>query len=121
MRNQRAFQAGDVVRIINPNNLLYGEVSIIDSQKENYYILNLSNGKKITCYHQDIVSCLSYKEYKKLLKAHLIQLQILAVDLGDKKWFEELGEIYDKFQLYDVQKEIFNEHNLGENMEGEIR
>ncbi len=115
------FQAGDVVRIINHNSLLYGEVLMIDSQKENYYILNLANGKKITCYHQDIVSWLKPNEYKKLYRAQLIQMQILAVDTDDREWFDKLGEIYNHIQIHISNETDLIVQHLNEHFEGEMK
>jgi hypothetical protein len=96
MRIHRLFQQGDMVQIINHQSPLYGMILTVDSIQSGKYFVALG-GQKNKFFLHDLGPWLGYHFHKKLYKAHLIQMQILAVDVGDRAWFDEIGEVIKKF------------------------
>jgi hypothetical protein len=90
MRLYNVLQPGTVVKVINSENHFYGLVCrIAGVESGGQYFVNFCD-KKLLFLPQEIVPWLEETRYKELYKAHLIQLQILAVDIGDRQWFDEI-------------------------------
>ena len=99
MRIHRSFQQGDLVQIIDPSSPQYSLLVTIVSIKDGKCIVKLEDGQNIELSLHDLGPVLDYRAHKTLYRAHLIQMQLLAVDLGDRKWFDELKEIIEKLDF----------------------
>lgn len=88
------FRKGDIVQVVNEENYLYEEIGEIRSIGLNgWFSIRLADGQETIVSTQEIAPWLGSAIEKKLWKAHLLQLQSLAVDISDRQWFEELGKI----------------------------
>lgn len=100
MRIHRLFQQGDIVQIINHQSPLYGMLLTLESIQGDKYLVSLVGGQKNDFFLHDLGPWLGYHFHKKLYKAHLIQIQILAVDIGDRPWFDEIKEVIKKLDFF---------------------
>ncbi|MEW9672741.1 hypothetical protein [Ammoniphilus sp. 3BR4] len=95
MRIHQLFRHGDMVRIINPDSPLYGMLMTVHIQDQTYFVI-FDNEKKLELPHHEFGPWLGYHFYKSLYRAHLLQLQLLAVDLGDRTWFDEIRNVIER-------------------------
>lgn len=90
------FRKGDLVQVVNEENYLYEEIGEIRSIGHNgRFFIRLADGQETIVSSQEIAPWLGSAIQKQLYKAHLFQLQSLAVDISDRQWFEEIGKIID--------------------------
>lgn len=101
MYRNALFQKGNFVQVIDEDHQLYGEIGEISSiGLQGRYLVKFVNGHEMVLKIQEIALWLGYDTDMKLRKAQLLQLQSLAVDLADKQWFEEIGEILRKLEIH---------------------
>ncbi len=94
MKRYGLFQRGDFVQVINEENYLYQEIGEIRCIKTNgQFSLRLADGQEILVSRLEVAPWLGHEKEKKLFKAHLLQMQALAVEVSDRQWFDELGQI----------------------------
>lgn len=93
MRIDRTFKQGDSVQIIDPENPLYGSLGTVFRLKDKKCHVRFDDGQILEFSLHDIGPILDYQTHKTLYRSHLIQLQLLAVDIGDRTWFEEIKGI----------------------------
>lgn len=101
MYKNALFQKGNFVQVVDEDHQLFEEIGEISSiGVQGRYLVKFSNGHEMVLKIQEIALWLGYETDMKLHKAHLLQMQSLAVDLGDKQWFEEIGEILKKLKIH---------------------
>lgn len=91
MKTMVRFKKGDMVRIVNPNNHFYDEVAevLMFDQFTNKYLLQFNNGYKCEMYHYDMVKHFTRSETRDLQLVHLDNIINIALDIGDKDWFDK--------------------------------
>lgn len=88
----KRYQKGETVTILKDDDPFHEtKCSIISCEKDNRYLVRVKTGRKRSYKAEHLVAQLSHVEEQKLYREQLIQLQLLAVDLGDESWFEEVG------------------------------
>ena len=87
---EHTFTKGDIVQIINEEHMFQGQVCQIIVCAMTRYLQHLSDGQKIWVSNYEISRQLGDEQERELYKAQLIQMQHLAVDLGDEQWFNEI-------------------------------
>lgn len=95
MNEIHLFQIGDQVMVMNEEDTLFSQVGSICAQgfMGKKYLVAFDNGEKQYYDAMEITHWINSTNELKLYKAQLLQLQSLAVDLGDKNWFEEIGKV----------------------------
>lgn len=99
MRIHHLFRHGDMVQIINPDSPLYGMLTTVHIHDQTYFVA-FDNGEKIEILLHDVGPWLGYHFQKNLYRANLIQMQILAVDLGDRVWFDEIRDMIERLDYF---------------------
>lgn len=101
MYRNALFQKGNFVQVIDEDHQLWGEIGEISSiGLHGRYLVKFANGHEMVLKIQEMAMWLGYDTDMKLHKAQLLQLQSLAVDLSDKQWFEEIGELLKKLEIH---------------------
>ncbi|WP_102346350.1 hypothetical protein [Bacillus sp. Marseille-P3661] len=99
MFSSYSFKKGDIVKVMN-DAVFDGEICEFDKIKpKGEHLVKLNDGR-LVCIAPKYLKLLWTKEEEfELRKEQLIQLQVLAVDMGDKEWFEVIGR-----KLEDIKK-----------------
>ncbi|RBW69266.1 hypothetical protein [Bacillus taeanensis] len=93
-------RVGKIVKVINEELPICGEIcEIKDKQKNGQFLIKSADGLTFSVNKSDVAPWLTSKQEMALYEAQLFQLQLLAVEINDHHWFDEIGKMLSELKV----------------------
>lgn len=100
MRVKTTLSVGQRVQIVNPVSFYheeFGSIIAYDAPTDKY-VVRLDIGYVIAISFSDVIKQLNKEELTEVYKGQLMQIADLALQYGDKEWFNEACSVLNKIK-----------------------